>query len=206
MATFPGLSLLQNFNPIFTLIFVFVVIYALLEKTNIFGKDKKGLNSLTAFVIAFMFLLSESAINVISFVAPWFVVIALGLFFLFFIIMMFGVSDSNLTEFITGKDSKYSKTIIITLIMTAGLIFALGLGNEFGGDVGPYLGDDSSVSNGDSTNTNIDVNNIDIATGNTNTDDFQNNLGATIFHPKVLGMILLLLIGSFTIRLLAAKD
>ncbi len=203
MATFPGLTLLQNFNPIFTLIFVFAVIFALLEKTKIFGEGKKGLNSLTAFVIAFMFLLSDKAINVISFVAPWFVVIALGLFFLFFVIMMFGVQDADISGMITG--SKYGKTIMLTLIVVAGLIFALGLGNEFGGEVGPYLEDGNSVSQGSgSANTGLTVG--DVTAGNTNTDDFQNNLGATIFHPKVLGMVLLLFISSFAIRLLASKN
>ena len=37
------------------------------------------------------------------------------------------------------------------------------------------------------------------------TGDFQTNLGATIFHPKVLGMVVILLIASFAIRMLAGK-
>ena len=55
MATFLDIGLAQHFSVIFPVLFVFVIVFALLEKSKILG-DNKGLHSLIALCLAIMLL------------------------------------------------------------------------------------------------------------------------------------------------------
>lgn len=201
MATFPGLDLLQNFDSIFTFLFTFSLIYGVLEVTKPFGKDKNNIHSMISFTLSVLMLFSGKATNVIAFMAPWFVISIVALFFILLTIMMFGVDIETIKGVATGK--RYGKVISYWAISVVVIILLLALSLEFGQDVGPYLEEDD-VQPGD-TVVETQVGNRTVKAGQTNTESFESNLGAAIFHPKVLGLITMLVIASFTIRLLAGN-
>ncbi len=192
MAVFPGLDLLNNFSGIFTLLFSFSVIYGILSAINIFGDKSKTLNPIIALSGAFLLLKSDRFVGVIETTAPWFVIIVFMLFFTLLLLRFAGVEESAITNFF--KTGKQRQTAIYTILITVLLIMLYGVSSEFGQDVGPYLG------SGNETATQA------VVPGETGTDNFQQNFGATIFHPKVLGLIAILMIGSFAIRYMVVVE
>jgi hypothetical protein len=204
MATFPGFSLLENFSGVFTFLFSFALLFGILEVTHPFGKEKKGLNSFLALMLALMISFSSRVTNIISFMAPWFVVTIVVIFFIMLIEMMFGVDVGVFKKIATGESGNYGRTITYWIITIASIILLLGLSQEFGQEVGPYLNNETISENPDQY-VETQLGSTTVPTGQTNTDDFQQNLGATLFHPKVLGMIVILLIASFAVRLLSGR-
>ena len=73
MATVLDIGLLQEFQIIFGWIFVFVLVYAVLELTKVLGENK-GLNAIIGFTAATLFALSSQAVAIVTGMAPWVVV------------------------------------------------------------------------------------------------------------------------------------
>ena len=74
MATFLDTGLLSYFSVIFPALLVFVIVYALLEKTKLLGENK-AIHAIAAIAIALMLMLSRNIMNVINYMAPWFVLL-----------------------------------------------------------------------------------------------------------------------------------
>jgi hypothetical protein len=206
MATFPGLDLTSNFAPIFTFLLSFSLIYGFMAKTKPFG-EKKGIDSLVALSFSVLLLFSTKAVNIFSFIAPWFVITVIVGFFTIFIFLIFGVNMDTISKTLT--QGEYSKTISGTIIAIVLILVVFAFSIEFGQDVGPYLGgSDSTISESTSNSSTSQTtgSDSDVTGTGTATSDFKDNLGATLFHPKVLGMIIIFLIGSFSIRFIAGKD
>jgi hypothetical protein len=195
MAIFPGLDLLSNFAGIFTLLFAFAVIYGILNVVNLFGDKSKTLNPLIAISGSLLLLLSNRFVGVVEAVAPWFVIMAFMLFFMLLLLRFAGVEESAITNFF--KTGRQRQTVIYTILISVLLLMLYGVSQEFGQDVGPYLGSDNTSSVAQSTA---------VVSDETGTDNFQQNFGATIFHPKVLGLVAILLIGSFAIRFMVLAE
>ena len=58
-----SIEVLKYFRPIISFIFIFVVIFAILEKSKALGKDKQNLNSLIALVICIYFYFKNKKIR-----------------------------------------------------------------------------------------------------------------------------------------------
>jgi len=186
MATFLDIGLAQHFGVIFPILFVFVVIFALLEKTKLLGENK-GLHSLIALSVAMMMLFVQGVIAVFAIIAPWFVLIMLISLLFMLLLLLLGVKMETI---VTDMSGDWGAVHWVYLIV--GLIVFIGaLGAVYGGSLLPYSG--STVEKvGDGTST--------------DTGDFNANVGRVIFHPKVLGLIFLLLIGALAMKLLAGKN
>jgi len=184
MATFLDVGLVQHFSVIFPVLLVFVIVFALLQKSKLIG-DNKGLHSLVALCIAVMMLFAPGVVQVINIMAPWFVLIFLLIIFFMMILLSFGTSWDSITKYATGWETPHWFLLIIGLI-----IFIGALASVYGTALLPYSNEDNAtataVVNGTSTDT----------------GDFNSNVGRVIFHPKTLGMVFLLMVGSLTIRLL----
>jgi hypothetical protein len=198
MATFPGLTLLSNFNFIFTFLFSFSIIFGILEFSHPFGEKKKGIYSIIAFSLSILLVSATKISNIVSFMAPWFVVTIIVVFFIIFVQMMFGVTAVELKDFATK--SPYANTITYWIIAIAIIALIFGISLEYGQSVGPYLNNTSSSGSTQGT-----MNSLNVSSGSTASGNFQQNLGATIFHPKVLGLIAITLIGTFSVRLLSMQ-
>ncbi len=196
MATiFQGAStVLGLFLPFFMVIFVWVITYALLEKTQLLG-DKKGWNSIISLVIGLSVLAVPDVSRLIAIILPWFFFL-----FLFFILIALGYS------LVSGKkDTAALEDISKTLggptgvtwvfLVIGGIILALAAGNLYGDQFLKYTTptDNSTVvSNGNAGNLNPASN------------SYKENLYATLFHPAIVGMMAFLIIATLAIILLSS--
>lgn len=204
MASLLDITMLSYFAEIFIFIFVFVLVYALLKMTKVLGNDQ-GLLGLISIAVAALFMFSEKAINMITFMIPWFVLMGV---FIFLVILNYRIMGGEGGVMQILIDSNKHKTVVYWIIIVGVMVVLMGLGNEYGQTVGPYLpseGSDSGSVDGTYRNASSPIERISgigdnqRGTGDVATDDFATNLGATLFHPKVLGMVLILVIGSFTL-------
>lgn len=195
MATFVDISILQNFSSVFTFILVFVIIYATLETTKALGAEKKSLNALIAMIMGFLVSMSSGVVSVIQNFTPWFTMLIIIIFFILFAVKLFGVSDSKITSTFEGKSSILTWILILTAVI---LLFSLGSGF---GQKTLEEGQGSSDTSGTT---------VSVATGNTttatDTGSFNQNLYNTLYHPKVLGLILIMLIVVIAMLFLTDAD
>jgi|FLOH01.1.fsa_nt_gi hypothetical protein len=195
MATVLDIGILENFSIVFVFLLIFVIIFAIMEKMSIFGKDKKGINALIAMCIGFIIIIFKPAVLLINIMTPWFLVFFLFLFFLLFALRMFGISDSD-TLSIIKDDRVYPYIVVIAIVIVIG-----ALASTFGQSL---LEDGSGVTPDTITvdeNGNVYPDIIDDGSQvrSTKTVSFGDNVLNTLIHPKVLGFIAIMLIGLFTI-------
>lgn len=198
---------MSNFNFIFSWLFIFSIVYGFLEFAHPFGDNKHGLNSIIGFSLATMLLFSTRAINMISFMAPWFVICIIVVFFMIFLEMILGLEITDIKKVVT--ESHYGRTITYWIISIAVIILIFGFSLEFGQDIGPYLDEEEQVENEGSSSSSggyeTTVGNKTVKVSSTSTGSFKDNLGATIFHPKVLGLIAIIMVATFSIRLITYR-
>ena len=220
MATFLDISVFSYFSIVFLFLLIFTVAFAFLNYIKMFGSEsKQGWNAIIALAIAAIALMSRSAIGFLSFITPWFVILFFVLFFIIFAVRMFGLGEKDMVEVI-----KDAWPWVLTLSI---IIVLFGLGNTLGqntlqytlpaagasegatgtADAGTGTGTGSAdAGNSDgATTTDVGTTSSSAAKASTATASFQQNLYATIFHPKVLGMFFLLIIATVTIAFLAQR-
>ena len=191
MATFLDIGLLENFGVIFVILLVFLLVFGLLEYFKAFGEARKGLHALLAFVIALLFLVSKVASRMVSMMVPWFMVIAIFIFFTLFLVRIFGVEESSIKKLAGNKD------VYPWLIVFAMLILLLSLGNAFGQSL-------LESGEGVQTPTNYSQGSGGLqpaqpGTRSTTTSSFTTNLLNTLRHPKVMGLLFVSLVGMFAL-------
>jgi len=182
MASLLDISLLGHFEDLFIILLIFTATYAILMVKKPFG-DFKGINAMLSFAIAMIFIFSKDAINIIKDTVPWIIIMLI-------VLMMVQLATVSI-----GAEIPLSLTRNIgTYLFVIGIIIlVINIGQRVGQSAGPYLG----------SNESIDPDNVvlggdaDVGTGS-----FSQNFGATLFHPKVLAMILVLVVSLFAILLI----
>ena len=71
--------------PIFAFLLVFIVVYALLKKTEVIG-DSESVMLFISFILSSFFIVEASLVDFVQFSSAWFSVIVVGLFFLLIIL------------------------------------------------------------------------------------------------------------------------
>jgi hypothetical membrane protein len=112
------------YDVILPFLLVFTIVFAILEKTRVFGTEevdgkkltKKNLNSMTAFVIAFLVVASSKLVETITQVSSQ-VVVLLLLSVLFLMLVGSFYSEKDLPVFLEGK-WKY----LFMIIMFVGIV------------------------------------------------------------------------------------
>ena len=186
MATFLEFGLLEYFSIIFPAILIFVIVFALLQKIKILG-DNKTINALVAIALAFIVLLSQNILNIINFAAPWFVIFFIFMVLLLTVFKLMGASDENIAGVIRGD-----KVVQWTIIALSLIIIISAFSNVYGQKLLPYTLEEGNVT-------------VEEGEASTATESFQQNVMAVFFHPKVLGLIFLLLVAVFTIALVTKE-
>lgn len=176
MASFLDIGILDYFAPAFVWLLVFGVLFAILEKTKVFG-EKTGINSLVAFSISLLFLLTPDLVNIVKVITPWFTILFIFVLMIVLLFLFVGVKESE----ISGAFSERGMVWIILMIMF--VIFFYGLTQVYGAQIqtiygGAEAGADASVSQ---------------------------QVGKILFHPRVLGMVILLLIASQAVRFISSS-
>ena len=185
-ASIIDLSILEGLSAIFMLIMVFVMIYALLQKTKVLG-GSSTLDAIVALGMAFGMFISGTVMQIISNMTP---ILVLLLFMAVFFIMatrFIGIEDPSIVSMLGGKTAAWWFIVL-------GIIVFLGAAGQV---IGPLL------APGGNTNQTATYQPGDV--GPTGTGDYSTDVRNTLFHPAFLGMIALLLIGSFTVRQLVIQ-
>lgn len=183
-ASIIDLSIMQGMSAIFLIIMVFIMIYALLQKTKVLGGNS-ALDATIAIAVSFMMIISGTVMEIISNMTP---ILVLCLFLVVFFLMatkFVGIEESSIVAMLGGQNAAWWFIIV-------GILIFLGAAGQV---VGPLL------AGGEGTADSIQPS----ETGDVGTGDYQQDLRNTLFHPTFLGMIVLLLIGSFTIRHMVTK-
>lgn len=184
MATVLDLGLIQTFDVIFPVLLVFALVFAVLQKTKVVG-ESVGINSVIAVVIAFMVLLSDTLVQMINFMVPWFVVVIIFFILLILVFQIFGAKEADLASAV--KDKAVYWTIIGIGIVILLAAFGNVLGQSFTEQAFQAGGGNVTASDG---------------TGVASTS-FEGSVTATLFHPKVLGMVIMFAIAIFAVAFLS---
>ena len=176
MATLLDVGLLEAFRPVFTFLFVLFIMYAILEKSKIFG-DNIGTNFIVSLVVSFLFILTPGASELINLATPWFFVLFFLIIFVVLTFMMVGVKEESIV-----KAFQDNLVIWVILIIAIVGVFGFAVSQVFGPTVQGIYGNSTSTDDG-----------------------FEGQLGKILFHPRVLGMFFLLTIASFAVRLISKK-
>lgn len=120
------------YDVILPFLLVFTIIFAILEKTKVFGLDKvdgkeltkKNINAMVAFVIAFLVIASTKLVAVINEVmANVVLLVILGVCFLLLVGVFFGDKEFTLEKF-----PAWSKFFMVTMFIGIVVIFLNALG------------------------------------------------------------------------------
>ncbi len=192
MATVLDLSLLQTFDFVFPFIFVWAIIFAILQKTGATGKSV-GIDSIISTVVAFMSILSSDIIKLINFMIPWFAVAIIFLLLLLLLFRLFGAEEKHIFEAL-----KSDKSILWVLLGIGLVIIFAAFGNVFGQSFTERAFPDGEGA--------AAINATTGAAGGVATASFQTNVTSILANPKVLGMIILFAIAIFAIALLSGSN
>ena len=188
MVTVLDAGLLQNFSVIFSFIFVIAIVYGIFSLIGLFG-ESKGLQILIAFIIGLMVIIIPEVNKLITTMVPWFTLFFIFILFLLVAYKIFGATDADIMGALRGN------TAIVWFI---GIIFVIIVLASFGAVYGQRLLPVTS----NETAAGIEGSGGETGTG---TVDYRQNVAATFFHPKVLGMLFILILGIFTVAILAMR-
>ncbi len=162
MATFLNVGILEYFLPLFSFIFIWVILYAILQKSKLLG-GKPILDIIVSILITLVSLLSGSTFDFINTIIPWFVMLGIAAVLVVF------ASSSFLKEGIADIPPLRGIVMVLSLIIIVWSVTAI-----FGPVFNPYS-----------------------AGANPNWETLR-----TLFHPRILGAIFILLVVSRTIKLI----
>ncbi len=183
MATPLDITALKQFSGIFPFLLTIVLVYAVLSMTAMF-KDKKTWAALIAIIAAFMTLLSPIAIKTINLMAPWFVLFVIFLVLFILAFMLFGYDQAAITKFVTEGEFGVG-TWVMAIMLIIGIGSLVAVINEEKGF--------SSLTQNATYSGHIPV-------------EKEYGFWQTLFHPKVLGMALILLVAFFTIKYMTKSE
>lgn len=178
MASLLDISLVNYFSNIFIILFIFTASYAVLMFKGPFGTNK-GINALLSATMALMFIFSQDAIDIIKETVPWFVLMLVALMLVLLVTTSIGAA---LPATVMNNIGTY--VLIIGI-----LIIVINVSHHVGQQVGPYLSNET-------TNTNVIPAD---GTGDVASGSYAQNFGATLFHPKVLALMLIIVISVFSV-------
>jgi hypothetical protein len=198
MTTLLQVDLLENFGVIFVVLLVFLILFGLLEYIKAFGEGKKGLHGIIALMVALLFLVSKIATKIVSFMVPWFMVAAIFIFFVLFLVRIFGVGEGDMKKLVADPNV-YPWIIAIALLI---VIFAFS--SVFGQSL-LERGGSTPSTNYTSGGGSGGLPSIDSGTTSTATPSFSTNMLNTLRHPKVMGLLFVFLVGMFALIFLTKQ-
>ncbi len=182
MATIIDLTLLQSFDFVWAWLIIFSIVFALFQKFKIVG-NSPALSAIIGVVAATLVSISDAARQIINFMIPWFSVVIVFFILLLLVFMVFGAKEGEISALV------HNKYIVIILLAVVGTIAGVAFFNVFGQDLTSASFPDGST-------------NVTAASGDVASPNVGQSLVSTLFHPKVLGLIILFGIAIFAILFL----
>jgi hypothetical protein len=219
MATVLDFTILSSLSIIFVFIAVFIGAWALMMMVNPFSfKDdaKKKTYSVMAFALAFLVIMSPPVLSIIVFSVPWFALLLIVAFFLLFFAKVVG--PKGVPDDLSKQSVVYGFMIFFTVV-----IILFGLANSFGQvllEEQPGYGADADRIRGDvrPVDTFSPTDEAEMPgtfdpdspppvnqrpAGAIAQDDIASNIVLTLFHPRILGMLFMMLLATITMLLIA---
>jgi len=175
MATFLDLSALNFFNPVFAGLFIMLAVFAILNKTEILGKNG-AIQWVAAILTGLIFASVRTLTRTFEIAAPWTIMLIILILFINLTSMFMGASGDDLPL------NPKNLSIMTLFAITVAIIFFVSLGQAM---------HEKDVA--------LEAQGVEPV------ETFGGQLGETIRNPAVLGLILVFLIATFTVLLLAAK-
>lgn len=183
MASPLDIGLLQSFGDLFPFLLVLVVIFGIMGYTKLFN-DNKAIHAMIAVILAIMAMFSSVVKETIVVMAPWFILFFIFFIFIIIAFMIFGAKEADIFSVFKSKEYGYVNWWVITIVV---VIFVGSLTSVISRQGGIGKTNETIVKAGEAPSTQ------------------EQQFWKTIVHPKVLGIIFILLIAMFTIQKLAAK-
>lgn len=116
-------------SPVFTniilpFVLMFVVVFAILEKTQILGKEKRQINAIVSFIFSLMFLAVPGVIGMTQKMIP---IIGMIIIILLSFMMLFGFVGGQTGEKGLNKGLKITFGILIGISMIVMIMWATGI-------------------------------------------------------------------------------
>ena len=138
MASFlADLSIMQYFLPIFSFILIIVIMYAVLQKTEILSKNVR-INFMIALCAALLVMFSGRTLELVDYMVPWIVFILFILVMVFMVFMFFGLEKDEVWARI-GTPGIVWTFFIVLIILAMGKVFGPIIPNK-GFEAGTLLG------------------------------------------------------------------
>jgi len=121
-----AISAIGFFIPIFAFLFVFIVVYAILKKTEILGSNDFVM-LLVSFILASFFIVQASLIEFVRFTSAWF---SVGIIALFFLLAIIGFIPGEVPKDFNVKVPAAIALIVLMIIffvISAGYVFDLAI-------------------------------------------------------------------------------
>ena len=109
---------------------VFFIVFAILEKTKLFGEGKKQINALTAFVIGLIFVGAVSYTNIVSNLTLF---LTIAIVAIFVILLIWGFIFGDSSGFKAAGWMKWILGIIAGIAFIWAVIWATGFSGKIGG-------------------------------------------------------------------------
>ena len=161
MATFLDMGLLEYFLPLFSFILIWIVLYAILQKSKLLG-GKPILDGIIGIVISLVALLSGSTFEFVNAIIPGFVMLGIAA------VMVLFASSSILKEGIADVPPLRIIILVTSLVIVIWAVTAI-----FGPIFNPY---------------------------SINADPTWETL-RTLFHPRLIGAVFILVVVAKTVEL-----
>ncbi|MBI1969997.1 hypothetical protein HYS48_04855 [Candidatus Woesearchaeota archaeon] len=179
-------GLLGKFTLIFSFVLVVVVIYGILSFTKAFG-DNKMVQGLLALLFGLFVLIMPGMSEVISLFIPWITLLLIILIFLLLFFKLFGATDKDFMA-VLGEYKGIVWTII-SFVLLIGLWAVTQV----------YYGYYQETPPGEAGA-------VEQAVSAQEEGNITKTFGAVFFHPKVLGVVFILLFSVFMISILTAQS
>lgn len=192
MAAVLDISILNSFTIVFIFLLVFIGVWGVMTWVDPFKGKGSSIYGLIAFLLAVLVALSRNVVSFILTATPWVLVLGLVAFFFIFFAKMFGVGDASIASAFGGHIGWFIFFIALIILFSLGAAFGPGL---LSASVPTSTPTDANATGG-----------IDGTTGSTASGDFGTNLVFTLFHPKIIGVLFLCILGTLTILLVAKSN
>ncbi|RLE42756.1 hypothetical protein DRJ48_02820 [Candidatus Woesearchaeota archaeon] len=183
MANPINVALLDKFSVIFIAIFLFAIVFGILELVKLFGSDKKNLHAIIAAIIALIAIINQDMTAMVKMWLPWIALMIVFFFFMFAIPLFMGLKRDEILTAIGGP-----KRLSAVWWVLGAMIFLVvySLGNLYG----------EGLLHGEVSGANVTQ--VNVTAG----ESFKGNVFNTVFNPKVLGLFFLMLLVMLAITYL----
>jgi hypothetical protein len=111
--------------PVFIFLLIYAIVYAVLKRVGIFG-DSMNVNAIVAFVLASLFAITPGAMEFVSVIAPWFIVMVLVAFSIMLVFMFGGYKMDTIENIFRDATVYWTILIFSIIILVAGLTAVYG--------------------------------------------------------------------------------